>query len=152
MNFIIDSHEDLAWNMATFQRDYTRSVMETRLLEQNSIASQDNGECMLGWPEYQQGHVAIVFATLFASPLRKKKHAWSSQDYDSSSQAEILYKNQLDLYHRLVNDHPDKFKMILTKSDLDLHMKGWLTAEKMLLMAVSFQGDMQLLGAQLLSL
>lgn len=131
MHLIIDSHEDLAWNMATFQRDYTRSVVETRLLEQNSIASQANGDCMLGWPEYQQGHVAIVFATLFASPLRKKKHTWSTQDYDSSSQAEMLYKSQLDLYHRLVNDHHNKFKMILTKNDLDLHIQGWLTAEEL---------------------
>jgi membrane dipeptidase len=130
MHLIIDSHEDLAWNMATFQRDYTRSVLETRSLEMNGIASQANGDTMLGWPEYQLGHVAIVFATLFASPLRKKKYDWSTQNYDGNKQANKLYRNQLDLYHRLVNIHPDKFKLILSKKDLDHHISCWLKASE----------------------
>ncbi len=33
MPLIIDSHQDLAWNMLTYGRDYTRSVVETRQLE-----------------------------------------------------------------------------------------------------------------------
>ena len=33
MPLIIDSHQDLAWNMLTYGRDYTRSVQETRRLE-----------------------------------------------------------------------------------------------------------------------
>ena len=33
MTLIIDSHQDLAWNMLTFKRDYTRAVAETRRLE-----------------------------------------------------------------------------------------------------------------------
>lgn len=85
---------------------------------------------MLGWSEYQQGHVAIVFATLFASPLRKKKHDWSTQDYADPSQADILYRNQLDSYHRLVSDHPEKFKLILTKIDLVRHMNDWMNASE----------------------
>jgi hypothetical protein len=30
---IVDAHQDLAWNMLTFGRDYTRSAAETRRLE-----------------------------------------------------------------------------------------------------------------------
>ncbi len=30
---LVDAHQDLAWNMLTFGRDYTRSAAQTRALE-----------------------------------------------------------------------------------------------------------------------
>ena len=62
---IVDAHEDLAYSALTFQRDYLRSALETRRLEEGSFAAQENGQSLLGWPDYQRGQVALVIATLF---------------------------------------------------------------------------------------
>jgi membrane dipeptidase len=116
---IVDAHLDLAWNMATFNRDYSLPVSQTREQELDSIASKVNGNTLLGWPEFQQGQVAIVFATLFAAPIRRKKGAWDIECYVNSKEAFRLYSSQLDLYHRLVDSHPEKFTII--KSIVNLH-------------------------------
>ena len=68
MHIIVDSHQDLAWNMLCFGRDYTRSVQETRALEVGSIAVEKNGDTLLGYPEYQSGNVAVIFATSLPPP------------------------------------------------------------------------------------
>ena len=49
MDYIIDAHQDLAWNMHVFSRDYTRSVSETRQMEAGTQAPIMNGDTLLGW-------------------------------------------------------------------------------------------------------
>ncbi len=122
---IVDSHQDLAWNMLTFNRDYTRSVEDTRRLEAGSQIPIHNGDSLLGWPEYQLGQVAVIFATLFAAPVRHKLGEWDTLTYDDSNQAFISYQAQLDAYHRLVEDHPDKFQLVQTLQDLDNVVTSW---------------------------
>ncbi|MEN8242026.1 MAG: membrane dipeptidase [Chloroflexota bacterium] len=125
---LIDAHEDLAWNMATFQRDYTRPVAESRRLERGTAIPGHSGDTLLGWDAYQQGRVAVVFATIFAAPMRANEGEWDTQCYLEDSQAETLYRNQLDLYHRLVDQQPDKFRLIQTKMDLDETISAWEAA------------------------
>ena len=116
---IVDGHQDLAWNMLTFGRDYSRSAAETRRLEHGGIAPQTNGDTLLGWPEYQQARVAVVFATLFAAPERRRLGDWDTQFYAETHQAKECYRAQLDRYYRLVDDHPDRFRLVPTEADLD---------------------------------
>ena len=73
MPLIIDSHQDIAWNMLTYGRDYTRSAVETRRLEAGGTAPERNGDSTVGWPEYQSGQVAVIFSTLYATPAKKKE-------------------------------------------------------------------------------
>ena len=124
---IIDSHEDLAWNILTFGRDYTQSVNQTRLLEKKSQAVMDNGEVLIGWPEWQQGQVAVVFATLHAAPSRCKEYSWESQIYfDGDYEAAYrLYQNQLGAYQRLVETNPDKFHLIPTLAEFEQVWTLW---------------------------
>ena len=63
---LVDAHQDLAWNMLSFGRDYTLSAAETRKRELDTIAPQVNGDTLLGWPDYQLGKVGLIFSTLFA--------------------------------------------------------------------------------------
>lgn len=121
----IDAHEDLAWNMATFGRDYTRPVGETRRLERGSPAQTHNGDTLLGWDAYAQGRVALVFATLFAAPVRYNEGEWDTQCYRDDDQADKLYRQQLELYHQLVDEHPDKFRLVLSNADLEETLSGW---------------------------
>lgn len=125
MTLIIDAHEDIAWNMATFQRNYCLSVKQTRSYESKKFAPHVNGDTMLGWDAYIKGEISVIFATLFASPLRGKKSTWDTQSYQNEKEAETVYRNQLELYHRLINAHQDKFKLIGTKSDLMSVIETW---------------------------
>lgn len=122
---IIDAHQDLVWNMLTFGRDYTLSAEETRQREVDSPAPQLNGDTLLGWPDYQRGRVAVVFATLFAAPIRRQLGAWDKLVYADSEQAFALYNAQLDAYQRLTDDHPDKFLRVETQVDLDNILLHW---------------------------
>lgn len=122
---IVDAHEDIAWNMLTFQRDYTLSVAETRLREQGGEAPIHNGDTLLGWPEYQRGQVAVVFSTLFAAPERRRDGAWDTQCYTNTAQARNLHLTQLDVYHRLVEELPDKFCLIRNQVNLVNLLDHW---------------------------
>ena len=127
MHLIVDSHEDLAWNMLCFGRDYTRSAQETRALEVDSPAVEHNGDTMLGYPDYQRGRVAVVFATLFASPARQLEGDWERIYYPDGDYktAHRIYRQELDTYRRLVDSHPDKFRLLTSRADLDLLLDHW---------------------------
>ena len=124
MRLIIDSHQDLAWNMLTFKRDYTRSVDETRRLEANTLIPERNGECLLGWPEYQRGRVAVIFSTLFAAPARKRE-LWDTVWYPDFDTAHRLYRDQIFLYRKLSDSYPDKFRLVGSRSELDSVIEHW---------------------------
>lgn len=126
MPLIIDSHQDLAWNMLTFKRNYTRPVAETRRLEANTQIPERNGDCLIGWDEYQRGEVAVVFSTLFAAPARKKE-LWDTLWYPDFDTARRLYRDQIMLYHKLADSHPDKFRLITSTGELDSVIEHWST-------------------------
>src|SRR5512139_780149 len=100
---IVDAHQDLAWNILTFDRDYTLSAADTRQREAGGLAPQVNGDTLLGYPDYLRGNVAVIFATLFAAPVRAKAGEWDRQTYTDSDQAKHLYSAQLDAYKYLVD-------------------------------------------------
>lgn len=129
MHWIIDAHEDLAYNMLTFGRDYRRSALETRRLEVGTPNAEHNcGECTIGWPEYQQGQVAVVFATLFAAPKRYSGGEWDTQSFVTPAEAHRLYQRQLELYRRLADESPDKFRLVFTRRDLQEVLAAWEAA------------------------
>jgi membrane dipeptidase len=118
MPILVDSHQDLAWNMLTFGRDYTRSALATRRLEKGSQIVEQNGDTLLGWPEYQRAGVAVIFATLFSTPARFA-YEWETVVYADGKEAHKQYRQQIELYHRLVDDHPDQFRLIGSVSMLE---------------------------------
>jgi membrane dipeptidase len=118
MTPIVDSHQDLAWNMLTFGRDYTRSAEETRQAELGDPVISRNGDTLLGWPDYQRGQVSIIFSTLFSTPARWA-YDWEPVFYIDSSQAKKQYHKQLDIYFKLADEHPDKFQIITNTTTLD---------------------------------
>ena len=126
---LVDSHEDLAWNMLTFGRDYTLAAKDTRLDETGALASQVNDDTLLGWPDYQRGKVAVVFSTLFAAPERHKLGDWDRQCYGSDEEAHMRYSLQLDAYERLVDEHPALFQKVETCAGLQSVLAHWQRAD-----------------------
>ena len=125
---IIDAHQDLAWNIHTFGRNYSLSAMETRQLERGTPAPIHNGDTLLGWPDYRNGNISIIFSTLFVSPARRSQGDWDTQHYRDLNEAHHLFNAQLDTYHRLCDQHPNNFRMIQTQRDLKDHLESWQAA------------------------
>jgi membrane dipeptidase len=122
---IVDAHEDIAWNMLTFGRDPTRLVAETRARESAGGAQNAQGEALLGYPDYVRGGVAIVFATLHVTPLRRKLHEWETVIYATQADAYRLARAQADAYHRLVENHADKFQLVTDQTALFDVLDTW---------------------------
>ena len=122
---IIDSHEDLAWNIVNLGRDYTKSAYEIRTAEQNTPIPAYNGNTLLGWPQYQEARVAIVFSTLYCAPRRLDQGKYPVSVYETPDEAHKCYRENLDAYLRLTDEHPDKFRLILNQLDLDQHLVIW---------------------------
>ena len=125
MRLIVDAHEDIAWNMLTFGRDPCRSVAETRALEAGTQISQQQGEVLLGYPDYVRGGVAVVFATLYATPIRRKLHDWETLSYTTQAEANRLARAQVDAYHRLVDDHAGMFQLVEHRGALREVLETW---------------------------
>lgn len=125
MSIIIDAHEDLAYSALTFGRDYTRPAHETRRLEAGTLTPErNNGDAVIGWPDYQRGQVALVFGTMFLTPHRYASD-WESQQFRDFDEARRLYHGQIEYYQRLCGDHPDKFCPVRTQKDLQNVLKAW---------------------------
>ncbi len=127
MYLIVDAHQDLAWNMLTFGRDYRRSAAETRALERGSPTVERNGDTLLGWPDYQRGRVAVIFATLFAAPSHRRMGEWDRLVYptDDEETAHRLYWTQLETYHRLCDQALEQFQRIGSRADLNRILTPW---------------------------
>jgi membrane dipeptidase len=125
MHIIVDAHEDIAWNVLKYGRDYTRPAAETRRLETGSPTVLENEDTMLGWQDYQQGRVAVVFSTLYATPIRWHKEGNDLEVYKTFDEAHKLYRRQLLTYHRMTDDAPDKFRLIRSLRDLELILDHW---------------------------
>jgi membrane dipeptidase len=122
---VVDAHEDLAWNALAFGRDYRRSVRETRQFEEKTDIPSWNGTTMLGWPEWVEGRVAVIFSTLFATPERWTKGEWDNQFYQDQETAFKLYTAQWQYYQHLFAEHQDQFTNIRAKSDLSTLLESW---------------------------
>jgi membrane dipeptidase len=125
MPLIVDAHADIAYNMLEYGRDYARPAAETRRLEAGTSTVTRNGDTLLGWEDYQRGRVAVIFATLFAAPIRFKKYEDEKQVYRDFDEAHKLYRAQVDIYHRLTDSIPDKFRLVASNRDLDLLLDHW---------------------------
>ena len=130
MPLIVDAHEDIAYNMLAFGRNYTRAVQKNRLHEAKTETPKQNGTCLLGLPEHRKGNVTLIFATLFAAPIRRQVAAWDMYVYKNPEEAHKLYRDQLDLYRKLSDETPQDFRLIRNVPDLHLQLAKWQDADE----------------------
>ena len=121
---IIDAHEDIAWNMLTFGRDYTSSVSAVRQKEAKTQTPAFNGNTLLSLEEWLTGKVAVIFATLYVSPEKHRMGAWDTQAYGNADEAYAIAGKQLDIYRRLTDEH-ERFSLIGTQTDLENVLNRW---------------------------
>lgn len=125
MSIIVDAHADIAYNMLRYGRDYTRSAHQTRLLEAGGTVAQEAGDTLIGWQDYQRGQVALIFSTLYATPIRWHTSGTDAQVYRSFDEAHTLYREQLFLYHRMTDSIPHKFRLVTSLPELEDLLAHW---------------------------
>ena len=97
MSLIVDGHLDVAWNALHNRRDLTRSVAALR-----ADGWGPSGVAMTSLPGLGESGVALVVASLFASPAARWSPAADLRmpGYTTAQEAEAQVLVQLDLYDR----------------------------------------------------
>lgn len=123
MSIIVDAHEDIAWNTLCFGRDYLNSVYDIRRHEANGPVETVTGVAMLGLPEWLKGGVAVIGATLFTPPERRRT-SLLEQHYSDADEAHALALRQIAIYERMAQQS-DQIKLIRTRADLESVLATW---------------------------
>lgn len=125
MTYIIDAHQDIAYNAFTLTRDFRLSAHEIRQREiGTNIPALNNGEATLGWKDYQRGKIAIIFATLFLTPRQYNGGDYETQTYSTPKEARPLLRKQLDFYRSLSEDGK-YYQLVKNQADLSQVLQPW---------------------------
>ena len=124
--FVLDAHQDIAYNALCFGRDYRVSALKKRAEEAGTDIPARNGLATVGLPEALAGRVAVVFATLFVAPRATgaAPTPWSHVEYDDAASAHRLARQQWDYYRRLT-DEDDRLRLVCSAADLDAVLATW---------------------------
>ncbi len=123
--FIVDAHQDIAFNTICYGRDYRTSALKKRLAENDTPVVARVGRAMLGLPEAIIGRVALVFATLFTEPRGKMPAIGNDAVlYTTPKEAMRLAEKQLDVYKQLADEEP-RLRLIQSQADLDAVLATW---------------------------
>lgn len=122
--YIVDAHQDIAFNAICFGRDYRDSALKKRRQEVGTKVIEQNGYATIGLPEAIAGRVALVFATLFVAPKSTRPGPWEDLIYHDAPTAYTHAMKQMDYYQRLVDEDP-RLRIIRTETDLDDVLATW---------------------------
>ncbi|MCK6578458.1 MAG: membrane dipeptidase [Anaerolineae bacterium] len=121
--FIIDGHQDIAYNALYFGRDYRHSVGEKRAREAGG--TYPNGVATLGLPDALLGRVALVFSTIFTEPITSPVALSDlTPRYKTPREAYRYGLDQLDYYNRLADEN-DTIRLVRTQKELDAVVESW---------------------------
>jgi membrane dipeptidase len=119
---IVDGHEDLAMNALPEGRNYLRSAYDIRALEAEAGVESPNGRCMLGLPEWLEGHVAVIIAAVTTIP---RAHAHPGEmSYVTPDGAYFQGLAQIDLYRRWAQVCPS-IRLVQTRAALEDLLTTW---------------------------
>jgi len=123
LSIIVDAHEDIAWNVLCFGRNYLRSAHSIRRSEAHGPVEAVNGVAMLGLPDWLKGGIAVIGATLFTPPERKRTSSLESY-YSDDEEAHSIAERQAEIYERMAQGC-EQIKLIQTRADLEAVLRTW---------------------------
>lgn len=119
--FIVDAHQNIAYNAQQFNRDYTQWAWVTRRHE----VEHDVPPAITSLRDNMLGRVGIVLASLKVVPqATPHKKAWEHITYTTAREAYEQAMSQMDTYKRLADSNPN-IRLIRTQSDLDTVVSSW---------------------------
>ncbi|RMG89744.1 MAG: peptidase M19 [Chloroflexi bacterium] len=114
--FIVDAHLDIAYNALSYGRNPLLPLDQIRAQEKPDF---HRGTATVTIPELQKGNVGLVFGSLFVAPATPQAIAWNEQlMYHNPDEAHRYAMQQLDLYHRLADEH-ENICLVTTRTDLE---------------------------------
>ena len=127
--FIVDAHEDIAYNALEWGRDIRLSAYTVRSKE--AAEAKANGKertsniAMSGLPELRRGGFGMVFGVIFAHPLLKgmSKEQCHTQCYRNVEEAYRVGQGQLDYYRELAEE--PGVVLVQQQSDLQELIMAW---------------------------
>lgn len=125
---IIDAHEDIAWNWFEFGRDPAESALDTRAREAGTGIPASVGQRVAGLPQWLEGRIGIVFATLYVMP---RQYAFSSQQtqvYNNANQAHARAYEQLQRYVEFA-DQQAQVRLLTTRQELEGVVTTWASPD-----------------------
>lgn len=123
--YIVDTHQDIAYNAFCFNRDYRLSAERKRELEIGTMYPIQNGNAVLGLPNALQGRVAVVCATIFTAPdAGNASVPYVRVMYQNAVQAETIGFDQITYYENLVAVEP-RLRIIKNNADLEAVLATW---------------------------
>ncbi|MEY4234469.1 MAG: hypothetical protein RL635_1436 [Chloroflexota bacterium] len=126
--FIVDAHEDIAWNALALGRDYSRSALEIRAEEAARDVPPNNGRATLGLPQWLAGRIGIICATIFVEPARNGSADMDPHTYRTQAEAHVMAQLQLDYYHRFADEHA-QVRLVHNQRDLQAVAASWQQPE-----------------------
>ncbi len=132
--FIVDSHQDIAWN-ASLGRDFLTPAADWRTQANDG---QKFGERLVSLPDLLDSPVKLVIGTIFVLPARMASR-WESVSYSNPSEAYRLGQDQLNFYNQLA-EQQSAVNLIRNITDLDKHLAEVERGEKKLGIIISMEG------------
>ena len=123
--YIIDAHEDFAYNALNFGRDYRLSAAQIRIAEKDGPIPSLNGQATLGYPDYQRGQVALIFGTIFTAHRRHIHGLAEKLVYTSFNEARREYDRQINYYRDLADRAHEFFRLVTSRKDLTETLAPW---------------------------
>jgi membrane dipeptidase len=121
---VVDAHEDIAYNVLAFGRDYRYGALYHRQREAGTQMPQRNGTATVGFTDALLGRVALTFATLFVAPRSRQTAPWDVLSYSDEREADALALKQLDYYERLADEH-ERINLVRTQAELEAVLATW---------------------------
>jgi membrane dipeptidase len=139
--FIIDGHQDIAWNWIELRRDPRESALAGRQQEQGTSLQATAGIRTTGLPEWLQGRLGVILASLFVPPERHGRLMSDRFSYKTVQEAHDHASHQLDKYWEL-GEREARVSLIDTRSELDRVVASWTdaTIEPIVGLIVSMEG------------
>jgi membrane dipeptidase len=126
--FIIDGHQDIAWNWIELQRDPRESALAGRQREKGTPLQATAGLRTTGLPEWLQGRLGIILASLFVPPERHGRLMSDRFAYKTVQEAHDHASRQLDKYWELAEGET-RVTLITTRLELDQVVASWTNTD-----------------------
>jgi membrane dipeptidase len=132
--FIVDSHEDIAWN-ASFGRDFCEPVASWRKRVNDG---ERFGERLVSLPDLLESRVRLVIGTIFTLPARAASR-WEKPYYSNADEAHSQGMWQVDFYRRVAEVH-ETINLITNRRELNQHLSEVETGANKLGLIMSIEG------------
>lgn len=119
--FIVDAHQNIAFNAQQLGRDYARWAWHLRASE----GDHNLPPAMTSLPDNLMSGIGIVYGSIRVIPESSpQRESWQKLTYRTADDAKLLGTWQFDYYRRLADDN-DQIRLILTRGDLEAVTASW---------------------------